>query len=197
MKNRRPVAAYCMVQPGGKPSWLGNGGCGEGFVGPGEFGGPSVVSLLLPPVSFNSALVSSLSLVLLLLLTLSPALLSSGEWRPFSREVLGAGTGGCCASRLPLVGVLLADGGNGAGRIGLPAFESDVDDGDGDKPFLLLLLFVVLAVVVFREATEPLKDRSNRTVALFSEVILKLSRLLLLALLLLPVALLSLGSLLM
>lgn len=93
-------------------------------------------SLLLPPVSFNSALVSSLSLVLLLLLTLSPALLSSGEWRPFSREVLGAGTGGCWANRLPLVGVLLADGGNGAGRIGLPAFESDVDDGDGDKPFL-------------------------------------------------------------
>lgn len=91
----------------------------------------------------------------------------------------------------------MADGGNGAGRIGLPAFESDVDDGDGDKPFLLLLLFVVLAVVVFREATEPLNDRSNRTVALFSEVILKLSRLLLLALLLLPVALLSLGSLLM
>lgn len=56
--------------------------------------------------------------------------------------LLGAGTGGCGASRLPVIGVLLVDeaaeeaGGNGAGRIGLLPFESDVDDGDGDRPIL-------------------------------------------------------------
>lgn len=167
------------------------------MVGPGVVEGPSEVSLLLPPVSFRSELLS-----LLLLLTLSLALFSSGECRPFSSELLerGAGTGGCGASRLPLVGVLVADGGNGAGRIGLLPFESDVADGDGDRPFLLLL-FAVLLAVVFREATEPLNDRSNWALALLSEVILRLSELLLLAVLLPPppvvLLLLSLGSLLM
>lgn len=39
----------------------------------------------------------------------------------------------------------------------------------------LLLLFVALPPVVFREVTDPLNDRSNRTLALFSEVILRLS----------------------
>lgn len=157
MKNNRPFAAYCMVQPGGKPSELGSWGEGPaGVVGPGELKGPSVVSLLLPPVSFNSELLS----LALLLLTLSTALLSSGECRPLSSEVLGAGTGGCGARRRPLVGVSLVDvdvGGNGAGRIGLLPLESDVDDGDGDRS-TLLLLFVVLLAVVFREVMEPLND---------------------------------------
>lgn len=196
MKNNRPFAAYCMVHPGGRPSELGSWGCPAGAAGPGELNGPSVVSLLLPPVSFNSVLLS----LALLLLTRSMALLSSGECRPFSSELLGAGTGGCGARRRPLVGVSLADagddadGGNGAGRIGRLPLESDVDDGDGDRS-TLLLLFAVLLAVVFREVTEPLNDRSNRTLALLSEVILRLSRLLLLALALAPV--LSLGSLLM
>lgn len=158
---------------------------------PEELAGPSVVSLLLPPVSFNGTLPS---------LLLAWSLLSSGECRPFSVLLLGAGTGGCGASLLSPIGVLLAEdvvgdvGGNGAGRIGLLPFESDVDDGDGDIPILLLLLMVLLLLALaFSEATEPLNDRSNRRLALPSEVILRLSTLLLLALL--PV--LSLGSLLM
>lgn len=82
------------------------------------------------------------------------------------------------------------DGGSGAGRVGrLPLERSDVADGDGDTPPLLLLL--ALVPEVFSDDTDPLGEWSN--LVLMSEVMLIVSALLFAP----PAPLESLGSLLM